>query len=55
MHFTTKKHGSGIGLYVARAVVTAEEGQISLDSSPGDGTRVCIRLPRPLAAKQAGA
>jgi signal transduction histidine kinase len=43
--FTTKRNGSGIGLYVARALVQLHGGQIRVESKPEAGTRVEIVLP----------
>jgi signal transduction histidine kinase len=37
--------GSGLGLSIARALVQAMRGEIHLESRPGDGTRVTLRLP----------
>jgi len=37
--------GSGIGLYAARGLVLAMGGSMELDSQPGTGTTVRIRLP----------
>lgn len=43
--FTTKKGGSGLGLYYARESLAEWGGSIELDSCPGDGTKVTIQLP----------
>jgi signal transduction histidine kinase len=43
--FTTKGGGSGIGLYVARAVVELHGGSIEADSAVGRGTDVQVDLP----------
>ncbi|MBI4818722.1 MAG: HAMP domain-containing histidine kinase [Deltaproteobacteria bacterium] len=43
--FTTKAGGSGLGLGLARRVIAAHHGAISLDSRPSKGTRVRVRLP----------
>jgi signal transduction histidine kinase len=43
--FTTKGSGSGIGLYVARALVEMHGGRIQVRSEEGRGTRVEVRLP----------
>jgi signal transduction histidine kinase len=51
MHFTTKTTGTGIGLYVARSIVEAHGGEISVESEPGRGSRFRVRLP---ALGQAG-
>ena len=43
--FTTKTSGSGVGLTVSRRVVEQHGGTIEVDSAPGKGTRITIRLP----------
>ncbi|HEY3396627.1 MAG TPA: response regulator [Armatimonadota bacterium] len=44
--FTTKgTEGSGLGLSIARKVVSRHEGDLSLASRQGEGTTVTIRLP----------
>lgn len=43
--FSTKAAGTGLGLPFARKVVEGHGGRIELQSEPGRGTRVCIRLP----------
>ncbi|WP_197329006.1 sensor histidine kinase [Ralstonia syzygii] len=42
--------GTGIGLSIAQAIVQAHRGHITLQSTPQQGTRVCIELPRHRAA-----
>ena len=37
--------GSGLGLSIARSIVTEHRGTLSIDSSPGRGTTVSIWLP----------
>lgn len=37
--------GSGLGLSIAKEIVTKHGGEISIDSEPGKGTRVTVRLP----------
>ena len=49
-HFTTKSGGTGIGLYVARSVITAHQGTIRLESTVGAGATVDITLPLASAA-----
>jgi PAS domain S-box-containing protein len=45
--FTTKHRGTGLGLPIARRLVDAHGGQISIAPAPdGTGTVVSIRLPR---------
>ena len=43
--YTTRPHGTGLGLAVARAVVENHGGSIWIDSSSGKGTSIIIRLP----------
>jgi signal transduction histidine kinase len=37
--------GSGLGLAIAKALVEAMQGQVLLESTPGQGTRVTLTLP----------
>ena len=37
--------GSGLGLPVAKSIVDAHRGKISIESAPGQGTTVTIDLP----------
>lgn len=37
--------GSGLGLYLVNSIVALHEGTLTLDSEPGVGTTVTIRLP----------
>jgi PAS domain S-box-containing protein len=45
--FTTKPHGagSGLGLATVYGLISQSEGEVSIDSAPGKGTRVRILLP----------
>ncbi len=45
--FTTKKEGegTGLGLYICRTIVTDHDGQLLLESAPGEGTTFRILLP----------
>lgn len=45
--FSTKRNGSGLGLPTSRKVIEAHGGSITLQSEPGRGTQVTIRLPVP--------
>jgi len=42
-----KSHGTGLGMAIAKSVVTAHAGKISVSSVRGSGTTVDIRLPAP--------
>ncbi len=44
-----KSHGTGLGMAIAKSVVDAHNGRISVTSPPGEGTTVEIRLPAPQA------
>jgi len=43
--YTTKAHGTGLGLCIAKKIVEAHEGEIKVTSRPGQGTRVSMKLP----------
>lgn len=45
LYYTTKKSGSGLGLYVARLVAESHGGEIRIDSRPGQGTTVALAVP----------
>jgi len=42
--FSTKSHGTGLGLVVVRQIIEAFGGRISIHSRPGQGTRVDVFL-----------
>jgi two-component system sensor histidine kinase PilS (NtrC family) len=42
--YTTNKLGSGLGLYIARQLCEVNQAELTVDSSPGNGTRFLIRL-----------
>lgn len=45
--FTTKEHGTGLGLYVVRRLLEECGGSLELSSAPGRGTRAVVRFPAP--------
>jgi signal transduction histidine kinase len=45
--FTTKSHGTGLGLFVSRQIVEESSGTLSFESEPGQGSTFCVRLPVP--------
>jgi signal transduction histidine kinase len=42
---TTKKTGMGIGAYESMQYVSTLGGRITVDSKPGEGTTVSVRVP----------
>jgi signal transduction histidine kinase len=44
-YFTTKKHGTGLGLFVTRKLVADHGGSVDFESRPGEGTVFRVRLP----------
>ncbi len=51
-YFTTRRdakgdsHGHGLGLAICREIITSLDGEISVDSTLGEGTKFTVRLPR---------
>jgi len=43
--FTTKPRGTGLGLAVVQGIIQEHRGTITIDSHPGEGTRVRIEFP----------
>jgi len=43
--FTTKQHGTGLGLPITRRIVEAHAGQITVESRPNEGTTIRVSLP----------
>jgi len=42
---TTKEKGSGLGLFSVKRIVEAHKGRVAIDSAPGSGTTVEVKLP----------
>ena len=42
--YTTRKEGSGLGLYIAKQLCEANQAEITVDSEPGQGAFFHIRL-----------
>jgi signal transduction histidine kinase len=54
--FTTKPvgEGTGLGLHIARQIVTAHGGEIQISSHEGEGTRVSVEIPLHRDEKRSG-
>ena len=39
------ERGSGLGLAITKSLVEAQNGQISVDSTPGEGSKFTIKFP----------
>lgn len=44
--FSTKDKGTGLGLMVSYKIVEHHDGELSIQSEKGNGTRITIRLPK---------
>lgn len=44
-YFTTKRHGTGLGLFVIRRIVEAHGGAVAVESEPGRGATFRVTLP----------
>ena len=44
-YFTTKKHGTGLGLFVIRRIVEQHEGTVTVESELGQGTTFRVTFP----------
>jgi signal transduction histidine kinase len=44
-YFTTKAHGTGLGLYVSRQIIEEFAGTLGFVSEPGQGSTFIVRLP----------
>ena len=45
--FTTKDHGTGLGMAIAKKIVDAHQGTIEVSSQVGRGTEFRVTLPTP--------
>lgn len=51
----TREGGTGLGLSVAHGVIKDHQGEISIQSTPGDGTRIIVSLPAVEAGQEPSA
>jgi two-component system sensor histidine kinase PilS (NtrC family) len=42
--YSTRKEGSGLGLYIARQLCEANQAELTVDSEPGEGAQFHIRM-----------
>ncbi len=54
-YFTTKKDGTGLGLFVSRKLIAEHGGRIDFESRPGEGTTFRVSLPAPADLPRAAA
>lgn len=45
VYYSTKQHGTGLGLPMTRRIIREHEGAIRVESEPGKGTRFIVTLP----------
>jgi signal transduction histidine kinase len=43
--FTTKVHGSGLGLPIVHKIITRHNGEVDIDNRPGEGVSFLVKLP----------
>ena len=51
--YTSRVHGTGLGLAVVKSVATAHQGDVKLISRPGEGANFCLKLPLLVAGNHA--
>jgi len=47
--YTTKPEGTGLGLYIVQEIIGAHGGQLTVQSTEGQGTTFIVTLPREVA------
>ncbi|MBT3296316.1 MAG: hybrid sensor histidine kinase/response regulator [Verrucomicrobia bacterium] len=54
-YYTTKEEGkgTGLGMVITKRIIEEHQGELLIDSTPGEGTTVTIRLPLATTASEA--
>jgi signal transduction histidine kinase len=52
-YYTTKPHGTGLGLFMTRRLVEQQGGTVSFTSTPGQGTSFRLHFPLELPSRSA--
>ena len=42
--YTTKKEGDGIGLSLSRQIILAHDGNITVETKPGEGSKFTVKI-----------
>jgi two-component system nitrogen regulation sensor histidine kinase GlnL len=50
--YTTKSHGTGLGMAIARKIVELHKGRLEVSSTIGEGTSVAVTLPLTLVPSE---
>ncbi|HEY7599387.1 MAG TPA: HAMP domain-containing sensor histidine kinase [Candidatus Limnocylindrales bacterium] len=54
-HSEERASGSGLGLSIVRSIVEMHNGRVAISSTPGQGTRVTVELPREMSVSSPAA
>ena len=44
--YTTKKDGTGLGMAISYGIINRHDGEMEIDSTPGEGAKIMIKLPQ---------